>query len=633
MSFSHQHSLYPIITNYRYTSITFNFILLVLFCSFGLTSYAQDRIVLEEYARGLSNPVDITHAGDDRLFIVEKGGFIRILEANGSLVATPFLDIDSLVRSNESERGLLGLAFHPNYASNGYFFVNYTNNDGDTQISRFSVSSDDPNIADAASQKRLLKVEQPYENHNGGDLAFGPDGYLYIGLGDGGLGGDPVNAGQTRTTLLGKMLRIDIDNGDPYAIPTSNPFADTDFTLDEVWALGLRNPWRFSFDRLTGDLWIGDVGQGLWEEVDMQLANSPGGENYGWRCYEGNAAFNTNGCPDGGDFVFPIYDYTSNFTEGCSVTGGYVYRGTAFPDLYGHYVYTDFCSGRIWTLYPDGADGWTNTEWLNGANSEYSSFGEDQAGELYLAAYSGGQIFRVIDQCSELAVQSSVDFISCTGADDGKIALEISNPSNEFTVAWSNGANTATIENLAPGEYSYTVTNDWGCTRSESLFVMEPFPESVTVMVDGNQLSVSDNWETYQWLVNGDTIVDAIGPSYTAVASGDYTVVVSDGSGCKFVSQVVSVAVNSNADILAISGLSISPNPTKDFFVVNLSLSGGQEMKVRLLDKLGRVHFVHLLRSSGAQSFEVPVAQLPAGIYFVSFRLGNQQLTRKVVKE
>lgn len=633
MPFFHKFSLYPIITNCRYASTTFKYILLLFFLGFSQANYGQTRIVLEEYASGLSNPVDITHAGDDRLFIVEKGGFIRILQANGSLVATPFLDIDNLVRSNESERGLLGLAFHPNYATNGYFFVNYTNNDGDTQVSRFSVSPDNANLADPSSEKPLLKVEQPYENHNGGDLAFGPDGYLYIGLGDGGLGGDPVNAGQTRTTLLGKMLRIDIDNGDPYAIPATNPFADTDFTLDEVWALGLRNPWRFSFDRLTGDLWIGDVGQGLWEEIDLQLANSPGGENYGWRCYEGNATFNTNGCPGEGDFVFPIHDYTSNFTEGCSVTGGYVYRGTDFPELAGHYVYTDFCSGRIWTLYPDGADGWINTEWLNGTNSQYSSFGEDQNGELYLAAYGNGQIFRVVDQCNDLAVQSAVDFVTCTGAADGKIALEITNPSNELSITWSNGANTAVIEDLAPGEYSYTVTNDWGCSRTESLFVMEPFPELVSISVDGVKLSVPDNWETYQWLINGDTIVDAIGPAYTAVASGDYTIVVSDGNGCKLVSQVVNVTVNSNKDILAIPGLSISPNPAKDFFLVNLSLSGEKEMKVRLLDKLGRVHFVRHLRSSGAQSLEVPIAALPAGVYFLSFQLGAKQLTRKVVKE
>lgn len=607
-------------------------LLLVFYLSVPRLLLAQDRLELEEFASGLSSPVDIANAGDDRLFVVEKRGFIRILEADGSLLEKPFLDIDSLVNSGASERGLLGLAFHPNYAENGYFFVNYTDNNGHTQISRFNVSTDNPDLADASSQKKILHITQPYDNHNGGDLAFGPDGYLYIGTGDGGLGGDPDNSGQTRTALLGKMLRIDINTEGPYAIPEDNPFANTDFTLDEVWALGLRNPWRFSFDRQTGDLWIGDVGQNLWEEIDLQLANSPGGENYGWRCYEGDVPFNTNGCEDASNFTFPVHVYTSNFTVGCSVTGGYVYRGTDFPDLISHYLYADFCSGRIWSLYPDGADGWINREWLNGPNSQFSTFGEDQNGELYLAAYGTGQIFRVVDRCSGLTVQAKVEFISCTGANDGRIALEVADPSADFTVNWSNGDTGTTIEALQPGEYIYTLTNDWGCSRSEALFIMEPFPEVVTIQANGNLLSVAESWESFQWLLNGDTIPGATEPKYTATASGDYRVVVSDGSGCTFFSQILTVTVNATENQLVLSSLQISPNPSHSFFWIHLDGEIGLDLQVRLVDKWGRTHFRSLLNGLGAQSLKVEVAQLPAGIYFLTFEANGKRFTRKLLK-
>lgn len=360
--------------------------------------HAQIQLELITFATGFSQPVDIANAGDARLFIVEKRGIIHILDADGQRLPQPFLDIDDRVRSAENERGLLGLAFHPDYAENGYFYVNYTGNDGDTRISRFQVSEDDPNIAEPESEQILLTVQQPQANHNGGDLAFGPDGYLYISLGDGGGSGDPTNSGQTRTTLLGKMLRIDVDNGNPYSIPADNPFAEDDFTLDEIWALGLRNPWRFSFDRETGDLWIADVGQNAFEEINFQPADSPGGENYGWRCYEGNATFNTNNCPAASELTFPAqtYAHVGNFCGG-SVTGGYVYRGSAYSALQGAYIYADFCKGQIWSLRPDGTGRWENTELLDGVDSDFVAFGEDQSGELYLAGISSGNIYRVTD--------------------------------------------------------------------------------------------------------------------------------------------------------------------------------------------------------------------------------------------
>ena len=354
---------------------------------------ATPDVSLAVFATGLSQPVDISHAGDERLFVVERAGRIRVVEANGTVLTTPFLDIDARVGSNDGEQGLLGLVFHPDYASNGYFYVNYTNNSGDTRISRFQVGSGTPNQANPASELILLAVDQDFANHNGGDLNFGPDGYLYIGLGDGGSSSDPNEHAQDLGSLLGKMLRLDVNAGSPYAIPPDNPFTATVGARAEIWALGLRNPWRFSFDRLTGDLYIADVGQDDWEEVDFQAASSPGGENYGWDCYEGNASFELAGCGSPSNYIFPIHVYDHN--EGCSITGGYVYRGSQYPALGGHYLFADFCSSKLWSLKRDGQGVWQTTS-LGDVPLNPSSFGENVDGELFIAGYSNnGVIYRV----------------------------------------------------------------------------------------------------------------------------------------------------------------------------------------------------------------------------------------------
>lgn len=350
-------------------------------------------ISLTPRATGLNSPVDLAatpQAGDSRLFIVEQSGRIRIMRNSGSLLRRPFLDIQDRVSSG-SERGLLGLAFHPDYAANGYFYVNYTNLSGDTTISRFSVSGS-RNLADPNSEQILLVVDQPFANHNGGDLAFGPDGYLYIALGDGGSGGDPLNNSQNIDSLLGKILRIDVDGGAPYAIPADNPFVGLP-GADEIWAYGLRNPWRISFDRQTGDFFIADVGQSAREEIDFQAAGSAGGANYGWRCYEGTQAYNLSGCnPDPGVYDFPAHEYTHS--EGCAITGGFVYRGALYPTLAGHYFFADYCSGTIWALLPDGMGGWTLTD--HGALlSSPTTFGENAKGELFVADAASGTVYAV----------------------------------------------------------------------------------------------------------------------------------------------------------------------------------------------------------------------------------------------
>jgi glucose/arabinose dehydrogenase len=353
---------------------------------------------------GLVLPTHLAHAGDGsgRLFVLEQGGRIRILK-HGALLPTPFLDISDRV-SCCRERGLFSVAFPPGYASKGYFYVDYTDLAGNTVVARYRLGAH-ADVADPASEQVVLRVSQPFGNHNGGQLAFGPDGLLYVGLGDGGDGGDPQNNAQNPGTLLGKILRIDVESAaSPYAVPPSNPFVGTAGRRPEIWAQGLRNPWRFSFDRSTGDLYIGDVGQNAFEEIDFQPASSPGGENYGWRIMEGLHCFNPVSCSQFG-LTLPVTEY--DHTQGCSVTGGLVYRGTTFPRLQGTYVYGDFCSGRLWGLRFDGTS-WHNDVLLD-TGRRISSFGEDQVGSLYLADYGSGQILKIVDQPPAAGISASFE--------------------------------------------------------------------------------------------------------------------------------------------------------------------------------------------------------------------------------
>lgn len=368
----------------------------------GQIALTQPEIALDLFGFGFNSPIAIQNAGDDRLFIVERAGIIKIINGDGSINGASFLNIDSIVENSTGpgeEGGLLGLAFHPSYQSNGFFFVNYTNNSGNSVISRFSLSNGDMNLADSNSELILLTINQPFTNHNGGNLAFGSDGYLYIGMGDGGNGGDPGDRAQNLNTLLGKMLRIDVDSGSPYAIPSDNPYLNDDdsTTLGEIWGYGLRNPWRFSFDSQTGDLWIADVGQGLYEEINM-VSSTDSGINYGWRCYEANAAFNTSGCPTMNTLTFPIgeYSHSGGALFRCSITGGYVYRGSESPSLSGVYFFSDYCSNEIGALEYDGnnwnmsfSDPYTDEGWV--------SFGEDINGELYIAGILTGNIYKLVD--------------------------------------------------------------------------------------------------------------------------------------------------------------------------------------------------------------------------------------------
>jgi glucose/arabinose dehydrogenase len=355
---------------------------------------APATLVLREVATGLDFPLFLTAPPGDgtRLFVVEKTGRIRVIK-NGTLLPQPFLDLSGRV-SGGSEQGLLGLAFHPQYAANGRFVVNYTNSAGDTRVSVFRVSSN-PDVADPASEQVILPVAQPYANHNGGMVVFGPDGKLYIGLGDGGSGGDPQGNGQNKGVLLGKILRVDVSGTGVLSVPADNPFVSQNGARPEIWSYGLRNPWRFSFDRQTGDLYIGDVGQNAREEIDVGTTAVQAGRglNFGWNTMEGLACYNPgSGCNRAG-LTLPILDY--DHSQGCSVTGGYVYRGRAIPSASGTYFYADYCNGWVRSFRYQGGAVTESRDWASlRPNGQITSFGEDAEGELYLMI-SSGKVFRI----------------------------------------------------------------------------------------------------------------------------------------------------------------------------------------------------------------------------------------------
>jgi glucose/arabinose dehydrogenase len=414
--------LFALLTFHGMIGLAVLLLLVVQFPTFAQTPQDQPEIALTQVASGLERPVHITHAGDGsgRIFIVEQAGRIQILD-DGGLLATPFLDIQDRVLSPGSgggnEEGLLSVVFPPGYGTKGYFYVYYTMNSGDNVVARFSLSAD-TNQADPASEEEILLLPHPtYANHNGGQMAFGPDGMLYIGTGDGGGGGDPLDNAQDPDSLNGKLLRIDVEmalsgkistagayfnympyfcnnsgrNTAVYRIPDDNPFVGEATYRPEIWALGLRNPWRFSFDRETGDLFIADVGQNRWEEVNFQPASSPGGENYGWNIMEGEECYQADSCDKSG-LSLPVFVYPT-LSPDCSVTGGFVYRGQAHPVLLGDYIFGDFCSGTIWGLRQVG-DAWERQVLIN-SGYRISAFGEDENGEIYLADISGGGIYQI----------------------------------------------------------------------------------------------------------------------------------------------------------------------------------------------------------------------------------------------
>jgi len=363
-------------------------------CAAGAPVAGTPPLTTQLVVRGLSAPLDLQAPPGDRarLFVVEQGGRIRIVRS-GAIVSAPFLDISGRIRSG-GEQGLLGLAFHPRYAENGRFYLNYTDRQGDSHVSEFRVSAN-ADVADANSERELLFVQQPFDNHNGGGLAFGNDGFLYAGFGDGGSGGDPLRTGQSLGTQLGKLLRIDVDRGNPFAIPSDNPFANTSGAVPSIWAYGLRNPFRFSFDRATGDLYIGDVGQNNVEEIDVGLASRRGGENYGWNVMEGSQCFRpATGCDRAG-LTLPVAEY--GHADGCSVTGGVVYRGCRMPGYAGTYFYSDYCNAFVRSFRLVNGQATDPRDWtaqLGRGLDRPTSFGTDADGEVYLVDHDG-EVYKI----------------------------------------------------------------------------------------------------------------------------------------------------------------------------------------------------------------------------------------------
>jgi glucose/arabinose dehydrogenase len=445
-----------------------------------LSFFGYSQIIsLTQFASGFTDPVEITHAGDSRLFVVQQGGLIKIVNANGTTNATPFLNLSSII-STGGERGLLGLAFHPNYATNGLFFVNYTNTAGNTVIARYSVSAN-PNVA-STTGTILMTITQPFSNHNGGSIKFGPDGYLYIGMGDGGSGGDPGNRSQNISDNLGKMLRIDVNSSVApfYTNPTTNPYVGIAGN-DEIWAIGLRNPWKFSFNRLNGDLWIADVGQNAIEEIDKISSPLPNtGINFGWRCYEGNSTYNTTGCAAASTMTFPFTQYARS-GGACSVTGGYVYTGTLYPNFQNKYFFTDYCDDKIRMVNSAG----TITTTSSFSGNSFATFGEDVAGELYVAGISSGIIFKIQDASFGTSDFEKNEFSLFPNPAKNSISIKLSNENLATKIAVfdltgklilsqkleNNPENTISISSITKGIYMVSVETENGVSYSKKLII------------------------------------------------------------------------------------------------------------------------------------------------------------------
>jgi len=465
-------------------------------------SVAQPVLTFTPFATGLGPALEIVNAGDgsNRLFIAQRNGTIRVHDGT-TLLPTPFINLADTVLDN-GEQGLLSLAFHPDYETNRYFFVWYTDKEGDLTLARYQTTAGDPNIADQNSEVVLLEIPKPgtpyFPNHNGGKIAFGTDGYLYVSIGDGGGSGDPFNNAQNGNLLLGKMLRLNVNNFSTppyYTIPADNPYVSDPTVRDEIWAMGLRNPWRWSWDRLTNDMWIADVGQNAWEEINIRTAGNTGGVNYGWRCYEGTATFNTSGCLPASSYVSPIFTYPhNNTTGGFSVSGGYVYRGSTYPLLSGYYVCADYVSGNVWKIRPNGSGGW-NVFQQSGLPGSIAGFGESENGTLYAASLSG-TVYLVEANSSlplrliDITAQAKKDLVKInwtTSFEENISLFEI-----EYSydgIQFSNAARVIPANNSSGSSYSF----DHAINTSKKLFYRLKTSEqngqisySKIVVVNGN---------------------------------------------------------------------------------------------------------------------------------------------------
>jgi len=601
-----------------------------------LFSFSQSTLGFELVVEGLSFPVGIEEMGDERLFVIEKGGRVRIID-QGALSNEPFIDIDDRVDAGASEQGLLGMAFHPNFPDTPHVYFNYTKAYGNTRISRFSLSAN-PNQLDPGSEKILMTISQPFGNHNGGDLNFGPDGYLYIGMGDGGSGGDPEGNGQNTNTFLGKMLRIDIDKGDPYAIPSTNPFVNDNSILDEIWALGLRNPWRFSFDRLTNEMYIADVGQNQLEEISYEPANSIGGYNFGWRCYEGNLPFNTNNCDDPNVYTAPIYEYGHDL--GCSITGGHVYRGSEFPELFGKYIYTDYCSGLIWALYQDDTGQWVNDSLGNFENNSLASFGEDANGEMYVTSRRSGAIFKLVTTCNSgiPIIDAPVNIEVC---ENDPLSLDAGPIPDGFSYQWYKdsialvGQMDRFYQPTSNGTYAVIFNGPCSSDFSNQVEVAIIDVPTINPLIDlGDLISADSGFLSYRWLLDGVEIQLSSSNVVSADSAGWYVVEVTTAEGCEILSDSLFHQVSNVVNLDFIDQFKCFPNPTSDLLQVKIAMHNAGTYEVSLSDVNGQ-QIENSRRPFNLLLDEVyQLNKLPSGQYFISItQQGKVISTKKIFKK
>jgi len=612
----------------RYIS-SFIFVLAYMACFSQLP-----QIKLIEFATGLSKPVDIKHCKDNRLFVVDQSGKIRIVRPSGAVDAVPFMDISNKVNASGGEQGLLSLAFSPYYKQDGYFFVNYTRGTGagESVIARYSVNPLDSNLADTASEKIIFKLTQPFNNHNGCDLRFGPDGYLYASFGDGGSANDPQGNGQNMNTLLGKIIRIDPFNGTNYAIPATNPYITSSNALPEIWASGLRNPWRCSFDKMTGDYWIGDVGQNLFEEIDFQPANSPGGVNYGWRCYEASSPFSLSGCSTvQGVYTTPVFEYAQSGQNGCSVTGGYVYRGARFKNMFGKYFNTDFCSGRFWCTEQIGST-FTTSVLNNFLPFQYTTFGEDEMGELYVAGYNMGKLYHLVDTsvCNPVAFLGFKDSLKVCGNE------LLSTPGHQdLTYAWYlnnnliQGASKNIYTSTQTGWHKVVVTNTANCTSTDSIYTEILPATSLTLSGLQSNYCLESPVDTIVTshpggtiTVNGNLASSLLYPA--ALGVGVFTVnhQLMNPNGC-ISEAAITITVSACTDIASkasvINGCYLAPNPSQAVTFLNFHTTVGLKTNVLVSDIKGRVVAKYEVPvTPGHQALPISTATLSAGVYIVS---------------
>ena len=612
-----------------------------LLCSvFLLYCKAQPKPGAVLIAAGFTEPVDIVHAGDDRLFIVERTGKIKILFPDSSV--TTFLDITSNVGSEGGEQGLLGLVFHPEYATNGYFYVNYTDLLGDTHISRFSVSGADPDVADPFSELNLIFLDQPAANHNGGDLNFGPDGYLYIFMGDGG-GAGHNRSQQIIDNKFGKILRLDVDGGTPYTIPSDNPYVGIPGD-DEIWAIGLRNPWRCNFDRLTGDLFLADVGSESWEEINVIKSDTAEFFNFGWKCYEGNMLRPGPLCDTIiADFDFPVFVYPHDIDSGgFAITGGFVYRGSEFPDLYGKYIFCDYVSGNFWTMEENASGFWT-TEFYGYVVDHITSFGEDVNGELFACVNQTGNIYKIIDNCESFNLSAAITDASASTINNGAVDLILSGGQSPFTFNWSNGSTTEDISSLFAGEYNVIVNDNIGCSKLLTATVDNLCGQATGIVSTPSTNSVNINWDD----------VGSVGYRifYKPVGPGSFTQINTPVSNINISGLIPSTnytfkiknkcpgapgifTTNGNFTTLPLkndggdveNSIIIYPNPANDIIYYN----GLTEMNlISVSDINGRIVKSQVAEINGFME----IADIAAGIYIIKFKSESGEMIYKFVKK